>query len=293
MTRTKLNKLVAVFLVVINTLLNIAMPVNVDAATSTNLSISDNGISFICSREGFHSTCYSDYSQSSIGYGTKCTGSSVQPHASGLHTITKDAAMAALKTQVNSTYAPRVRAQTIGIEMNQNQFDALVSLCYNCGGGNTMISNSPLVKYFKGELTESQARSQYSNYIVTANGQKLQGLVNRRNAEADLFFSNSGGTTISKPIWDTGDVLLYKIHSVSKHDKELENHKWYGKYVLLRVLGSKKFSVGGLPKEFWNDINIVGIYNWVGSSEPSPAIIKHLKIISKIQKNLNIAAVFV
>jgi len=91
--------------------------------------------------------------------------------------------------------------------------------------------------------------------------------------------------TISKPIWDTGDVLLYKIHSVSKHDKELENHKWYGKYVLLRVLGSKKFSVGGLPKEFWNDINIVGIYNWVGSSEPSPAIIKHLKIISKIQKN--------
>ena len=73
--------------------------------------------------------------------------------------------------------------------MNQNQFDALVSLCYNCGGGTTLISNSPLVRYLKGQLTESQARSQYANYIVTAGGQKLQGLVNRRNAEANLFFS--------------------------------------------------------------------------------------------------------
>lgn len=161
------------------------------ATTSADLSISENGIAFICAREGFHSKCYSDNTQSSIGYGTKCTGSSVQPHASGLHSITKSDAMAAMKSQINSTYVPRVRKQTTGIAMNQNQFDALVSLCYNCGGGTTLISNSPLVKYLKGELTESQARSQYSNYIVTSGGQKLQGLVNRRNLEADLFFKGA------------------------------------------------------------------------------------------------------
>lgn len=170
-----------------------------NAATSADLSISDNGIAFICAREGFHSTCYSDYSQSSIGYGTKCTGSSVQPHASGSHSITKEAAMAALKTQINSTYAPRVRAQTSGISMNQNQFDALVSLCYNCGGGTSLISNSPLVRYLRGEISESQARSLYSNYIVTAGGTRLQGLVNRRNAEADLFFKN-GKVELSAPV---------------------------------------------------------------------------------------------
>lgn len=197
MTRTRMNKLVAMFLAILMTIaLGTFVPkMKADAATSADFSISDNGISFICAREGFHSTCYSDYSQSSIGYGTKCMGSSVQPHASGSHTITKEAAMNALRTQVNSTYAPRVRTQTKGITMNQNQFDALVSLCYNCGGGNTMISNSPLVKYLKGELSESQARSNYSNYIVTAGGKKLPGLVNRRNAEADLFFS---GCTIIK-----------------------------------------------------------------------------------------------
>ena len=173
-----------------------------NAATSSDFSISDNGIAFICAREGFSSTCYSDGSQSSIGYGTKCTGSSDQPHDSGLHSITQEEAMEALKTQVNNTYAPRVRSQTSGITMNQNQFDALVSLCYNCGGGSSLISNSPLVRYLNGEFSESEARSQYSNYIVTYKGERSQGLVNRRNAEADLFFdkgsemSSGAGQTI-------------------------------------------------------------------------------------------------
>ena len=113
------------------------------ALTSAELSVSDNGIAFICAREGFSPTCYSDYQQSSIGYGTKCTGSSVQPHASGMHSITREEALKEMKSQVESTYAPRVRKQTSGITMNQNQFDALVSPCYNCGGGTSMIRDAP------------------------------------------------------------------------------------------------------------------------------------------------------
>lgn len=162
-----------------------------NALTSADLSISDNGIAFICAREGFHSTCYKDNTQSSIGYGTKCTGSSVQPHASGSHSITRESAMAEMKSQINASYAPRVRSQTSGITMNQNQFDALVSLCYNTGGGTTIISNSPLVKYLRGSYSETQARSEYSSYFVKSGGSVLQGLINRRNAEADLFFSGS------------------------------------------------------------------------------------------------------
>ena len=172
--------------------------IETSAMTSADFSISENGISFICAREGFHATCYSDYSQSSIGYGTKCTGSSTQPHASGLHSITKSEAMAQLKSKINSTYAPRVRKQTSGITMNQNQFDALVSLCFNTGGGNTIISDSALVKYLKGELSESEARSQYSKYYIKAGGKVLQGLINRRNAEADLFFSGLDPIYISE-----------------------------------------------------------------------------------------------
>ncbi|MBQ9679941.1 MAG: lysozyme [Ruminococcus sp.] len=165
--------------------------ISVSAKTSADFSISDNGIAFICAREGFHSNCYKDNTQSSIGYGTKCTGSSVQPHTSGSHSITRERALAEMKSQVDSTYSPRVRCQTTGITMNQTQFDALVSLCYNTGGGTTIISNSPLVKYLRGSYSESQARTAYSCYYVKSGGTTLQGLINRRNAEADLFFSGS------------------------------------------------------------------------------------------------------
>ncbi len=184
-----MKRILSVILVVI--LIVSTVSLNVVALTSADLSLSDNGVSFICSQEGFSSTCYSDSTQSSIGYGTKCTGSSVQPHASGLHSITRAEAMAVMKSQINSTYAPRVRKQTVGITMNQNQFDALVSLCYNCGGGTSLISNSPLVKYLKGQINETQARNDYSKYIITSGGKVLQGLIDRRNREANLFFSES------------------------------------------------------------------------------------------------------
>ena len=163
---------------------------NGSAPVSNDYHISAAGLSFICGMEGFHSSCYQDGTRSSIGYGTKCTGSAAQPHAAGLHTITREAAMNEMRLQIAADFEPRVKSQTAGLSMTQSQFDALVSLCYNCGGGTSMISNSPLVKYLKGMLTEAQARSEYSRYIVSAGGTVLQPLINRRNAEAELFFSD-------------------------------------------------------------------------------------------------------
>lgn len=159
------------------------------AALSQDMDISQNGIDFICSLEGFNAKCYWDYSQSSIGYGTKCTGSSVQPHSSGLHSITRDAAMEAMRSGIRTNYMLKVRNQTQGLDLTQNQFDALVSLAYNCGGGLNRIYDCPLTKYLRGELTASDARTQYGNYLVYAGGSYLQGLHNRRVKEANLFFS--------------------------------------------------------------------------------------------------------
>ncbi|MDE6519610.1 MAG: InlB B-repeat-containing protein [Ruminococcus sp.] len=211
MTKTKLGK---VFTMIISLMMLISMlpnlTFNVDAATSANMAISQNGIAFICAREGFSAKCYYDGAQSSIGYGTKC-GTTV--HTSGQHSITKEAAMQAMMNEINNQYVPNVRRQTSGIQMNQNQFDALVSFTYNTGGGTTMIKNSPLVKYLEGSLTEVQARSQFSNYIVTnsATGKVDQGLINRRNAEANLFFSSSGVSNNHTPV---GAVDLIAAHSL-------------------------------------------------------------------------------
>ena len=158
------------------------------AATSADMTISQNGIDFIKEREGFSAKCYYDGAQSSIGYGTKC---GTKAHASGLHSITRADAETAMRNEINRSYIPNVRRQTSGLQMNQNQFDALVSFTYNTGGGTSMIKNSPLVKYLRGEMSQAEATSAFQNYVVTdsATGKVNSGLQNRRRLEAELFFS--------------------------------------------------------------------------------------------------------
>ena len=162
------------------------MPIH--AATSADMTISQNGIDFIKEREGFSAKCYYDGAQSSIGYGTKC---GTKAHASGLHSITRADAETAMRNEIVSSYIPNVRRQTSGIEMNQNQFDALVSFTYNTGGGTSMIKNSPLVKYLRGEMSQAAAASAFESYVVTnsATGKVDSALKNRRRLEAKLFFS--------------------------------------------------------------------------------------------------------
>ena len=64
------------------------------------------------------------------------------------------------------------------IKVNQNQFDALVSFAYNCGVGSlkTLLSGRTLNQI-------GNALTLYNK----ADGRVLQGLINRRQAEKDLF----------------------------------------------------------------------------------------------------------
>ena len=189
----------------------------VSAATSAELTISQNGIDFIKAREGFSAKCYYDGAQSSIGYGTKC---GTKAHASGLHSITKAAAEVAMRQEIVSSYIPNVRRQTSGLQMNQNQFDALVSFTYNTGGGTSMIKNSPLVKYLRGEMSQAAAASAFESYVVTnsATGKVDSGLKNRRRLEAELFFSGVNpdpptSATLSKnQVWyDIKDTIVLTV----------------------------------------------------------------------------------
>lgn len=189
------------------------------AATSADMTISQNGIDFIKEREGFSAKCYYDGAQSSIGYGTKC---GTKAHASGLHSITRADAETAMRNEINRSYIPNVRRQTSGIEMNQNQFDALVSFTYNTGGGTSMIKNSPLVKYLRGEMSQAEATSAFQNYVVTnsATGKVDSGLQKRRRLEAELFFSGVNPNppttaTLSKnQVWyDIKDTVTLTVSS--------------------------------------------------------------------------------
>lgn len=74
---------------------------------------------------------------------------------------------------------------SLKLAINQNQFDALVSFCFNVGFAN--LKSSTLLKRIKAGASENLIRFEFSKWKYS-NGEIWQGLVRRRIAEADLFF---------------------------------------------------------------------------------------------------------
>lgn len=71
-------------------------------------------------------------------------------------------------------------------DISQNQFDALVSFAYNLGV--TALKNSTLLKKVNTNPNDKTIKNEFLKW-VNAGGKKLQGLVNRRTEESDLYFS--------------------------------------------------------------------------------------------------------
>ncbi len=73
--------------------------------------------------------------------------------------------------------------QNIKVPLTQNQFDALVSYVYNTGGSNTLYN------LINKHSDPANIRRWFETKYITADGKKLAGLIRRRKAEADLFFT--------------------------------------------------------------------------------------------------------
>lgn len=77
----------------------------------------------------------------------------------------------------------RIVSSKIKVPVTQKQFDALVSHTYNTGGSDTLF------KLVNKKAPEAQIRKWFETKYTTSGGVRLRGLVNRRKAESDLFFS--------------------------------------------------------------------------------------------------------
>lgn len=71
-------------------------------------------------------------------------------------------------------------------DINQNQFDALVSFAYNLGTAS--LKSSTLLKKVNANPADPTIKDEFVKW-VNANGKKLPGLVKRRTDEAALYFS--------------------------------------------------------------------------------------------------------
>lgn len=96
-------------------------------------------------------------------------------------TITKEQAEALLQAHLDKL-SDQVD-ELVTVELEQHQFDALVSLAYNIGIG-AFRRSTLLRKLNEGDF--KGAANQFTRWVY-ANGQRLPGLKRRRIAERDLF----------------------------------------------------------------------------------------------------------
>lgn len=76
-------------------------------------------------------------------------------------------------------------SKLIKVELNDNQFSALVSFAFNLGVG--ALSKSTLLKKVNANPNDKTIEQEFMKW-VNAGGKKLNGLVRRRTAESKLYF---------------------------------------------------------------------------------------------------------
>lgn len=153
------------------------------------LKLSNKGFELIKQFEGFRSAPYRD----AVGVWTVGFGNTYYPDGRKVSGSDKSLTIgeaSQLKLDIiNKDFAPAVNTlladEIKAGKVNQNMFDALVSLSYNIGTG--ALSRSSVIRHLK-QGNKQKAADAFLLW-VKAGGRTLNGLVRRREAERKLFLS--------------------------------------------------------------------------------------------------------
>ncbi|MCK4089649.1 lysozyme [Acinetobacter radioresistens] len=144
------------------------------------MHVSPSGVDLICNFEGLELEAYDD------GVGVWTIGFGTTKYPNGIRvkkgdTCTLDQAKSYMQHDLK-VFERAVR-ESVLVPLNQNQFDALVSLAYNIG--TNAFKKSTLVKRLN-EGNYQSAANQFDVW-VNAGGKRMEGLVKRRAREKALF----------------------------------------------------------------------------------------------------------
>lgn len=184
------------------------------------MKLSKSGLDFI---KGFEGCCLTackavkTEKYLTIGYGHY--GADVYP---GMK-ITKAQAETLLANDMGRYEAA---VNNLKMSLNQNEFDALVSFCYNCGAGNLK------------RLVSGRSKTQIADAMLLYNksgGNVLRGLTRRREAERKMFLSKVGVSTkatksvddvardVLKGVYGNGEDRKKKLESAGYNYKEVQS----------------------------------------------------------------------
>ena len=141
-------------------------------------------IDLIISFEGlFLKPYYCPANVCTIGYGTIKYPNGTRVRITDVE-ITRAKAMEYLMFEIDQK--SKAIDPMLSEDLTGNQFGALISFAYNLGEG--ALKQSTLLKKVNANPLDAQIRNEFQKWIY-ADGKKLNGLLRRRNAEADLYFS--------------------------------------------------------------------------------------------------------
>lgn len=156
-----------------------------------NGKLSAKGFRFIKGFEGFAPYKYQDSGgYLTIAYGVTAHGEpSIYNDLVSKQPVSEEEGAKISYKLKNENYGAKILSSVkkLGIT-NQNQFDALVSVAYNCGTGAITGSNSLTNALAENPNDESVIRPIWENFKVTSNGIPLAGLKARRKQECNLYF---------------------------------------------------------------------------------------------------------
>lgn len=179
------------------------------------MNISEKGLNLIKEFEGCYLKAYKcPAGVWTISYGVTGAVDGVPIHK-GM-TITKQKAEELLVQKLK----PYINAvNQLGMTMNQNQYDSLVSFCYNLGTG---IFTGSLLKSIKSKNWDDVARQMKLYNKAKVNGvlTELKGLTRRRNAEAELLL-----TPIKETVVEDKE-LADAVSKIIRSNVNIEFNSW-------------------------------------------------------------------
>jgi GH24 family phage-related lysozyme (muramidase) len=169
------------------------------------MHVSENGLHMIERFEGFVDHQYNDGTGvMTVGYGTTSADISPLPRF-----LTQAQAEQLLRQKLAHKYEPAVDA--LNVPLTQNEFDALVSLTYNCGPGamQWQIGRELRARNY------AAAADCFGRYVV-AGGRVLRGLVTRRAAERALFLTPATSNQPQPPQSDAYEIFADSVFTFSR-----------------------------------------------------------------------------
>ena len=180
------KQLVSIFLAAVLLLCLIPMG-TVTASADSAFEVSQECVELIKQFEGFRQTPYWDYSQYTVGYGTRPLNDKdlARYRAEG---ISKEEAHDLLMVYLNNAgKSLNSFIDKYDLKLTQGQFDALLSLTFNCGSAWLYQESN-----FRSAVIEGRIGNDFLFAIgqwCTAGGEVHKGLIRRRLIEANLYLN--------------------------------------------------------------------------------------------------------